>query len=88
MRVAPMNRRQLAHLILALRRLIIAGLIARLREDRPAERLVGDEFTKLANRLPLRATLHGGLERYISHPAGRKIDREGLLAQTQNGMDL
>lgn len=82
------NRREVARVIVRLRRLLILGLIARMVDDDEAELFHIREFTELANCLPLRITIGAGLVKYVETPAYRKIDREGLLAQNTKGLDL
>lgn len=75
-----MSRRHIAASIIALRALLIAGLIARLMDDDEADARTSAEFTKLAMSLPVRVLRDGGLTRYVSNPAARTIERTGILA--------
>ena len=83
-----MSRRDVARLIIRMRHLLILGLIARLVDDAAAERWHGAEFNAAEARLPLYVTVNNGLYRYINAPASRKINREGILAQSSKGINL
>ena len=75
-----MNRRKVAQIILALRRVALAKIVADAKGESTTE--LGAEFVALARLLPWSVQAGGGLETRVTLPAYRKIRREGILAQT------
>lgn len=66
--------------IVAMRRLIIRGLIERML-DRPADAELSEaRFNALARALPLYVHLDGALAKRVEMPARRLLERKGLLA--------
>ena len=78
-----MNKRELARQIIGLRRLLIAGLIADLKDEHAEHVKLHDEFVRNAKARPVvLLLLTEGLNKRVVDPATRKISREGILAQS------
>ena len=75
-----MNRRKSARIILYLRRIAIAKVVAEfIGED--ATKLEAD-FVNIAAMLPWSIHAGNGLNRRVTLPAYRKLNREGIISQT------
>lgn len=77
-----MNVREIAQTLVELRRLLNLGMIAEL-SDRAEEydRLLAT-FDELASKLPMWVVWRDGLALRVIQPATRKVEREGILAQS------
>lgn len=73
-------KRAIALRIVTLRKLLLAGMVAELLDDVLAYDKLLAQFEQQTRKLPL--TLQHNLEKRVSEPARRKIEREGILAQS------
>lgn len=73
------STRDIAALIIQMRRALVRGTVASLG-DRPTKQIL-NSYARAQDRIPLSVLANGGLERRVIEPATRKIMREGILAQ-------
>lgn len=73
----------MATLIVALRRLLMDGMVAHVRGDDLEHERLCRKFEREAHQLPLWLAVGGGLTRHVLDPCTRKVTREGILAQQQ-----
>lgn len=79
--MTPAERRDIARLLVQMRRLLIASVVAELFEDKLKHRHCLDAMDDLWSIVPLPLKIRGGLERRVGAPVRRKLDRETLLGQ-------
>ena len=77
-----MSMREIALRIVRLRRLLQLGMVAELMDDVDEYDRLLAEFESQSAKLPLWLTLSNALVSRVSEPSRRKVEREGILAQS------
>lgn len=72
--------RQLAERIVRARRLLLAGLVARMREDQSRVLYFEQSFDSEVRAMPLPLRFERHLSARVMDPADRKLRRDGLLS--------
>jgi len=83
-----MSAREVAEIVVRMRALLNAGMIAELKGDDDEHARLLFDFEQLAAALPLRVVWGGGIARRVIDPARRKVDREGILAQSPDSQHV
>lgn len=77
-----MRTREIALRIVRLRRLLQLGMVAELMDDTVEYDRLLAEFEAQSAKFPLWLTFTNALETRVAAPSRRKVEREGILAQS------
>lgn len=71
-------------MIVSMRRLVVLGMIAELTDQADEYDRLLAAFDEIARDLPLWVVWRDGVSDRVIEPSRRKVDREGILAQSSN----